>query len=67
MAKVLTAHGERKYLGELFGVSQLTIRRALEGQTNSALANKIRKVAIQRGGVVVNNTNNKKSPIDLAV
>lgn len=59
MAKVLTEHGERKELGKIFGVCQLTIRRALEGQTNTALAKKIRKTAIARGGVVVNNTNNK--------
>lgn len=55
MAKVLTEHGERKYLGKLFGVSQLTIRRALDGQTNTALAKKIRIAAIRRGGVIVNN------------
>ncbi|MCM1302241.1 MAG: DeoR family transcriptional regulator [Alistipes senegalensis] len=53
MAKVLTEHGERKYLGQLFGVSQLTIRRALDGLTNTTLAKKIRKTAIERGGVVV--------------
>lgn len=63
MAKVLTEHGERKELGKIFGVCQLTIRRALEGQTNTALAKKIRKAAITRGGVVVNNTNNKQASI----
>ncbi len=63
MAKVLTEHGERKELGKIFGVCQLTIRRALGGQTNTALAKKIRKAAITRGGVVVNNTNNKQASI----
>ena len=52
MVKVLTQHGERKYLGKLFEVSQLTVRRALDGQTNTPLARKIRKAAIERGGVV---------------
>lgn len=55
MTKVLTRHGERKYLGKLFGVSQLTIRRALDGQTETFLAKSIRKMAIARGGVVVEN------------
>ncbi|WP_304721238.1 hypothetical protein [uncultured Alistipes sp.] len=59
MAKVLTEHGERKELGKIFGVCQLTIRRALEGRTNTPLAKKIRIAAIKRGGVVVYNTTNK--------
>ena len=52
MAKILVENGERAYLGKLFGVSQPTIRRALDGKTNTDLAKKIRKVAIDRGGVV---------------
>lgn len=55
MAKVLVENGERAYLGKLFGVCQLTVRRALDGRTNTDLAKKIRKVAIARGGVVKNN------------
>ena len=52
MAKILVENGERAYLGKLFGVRQPTIRRALDGKTNTDLAKKIRKVAIDRGGVV---------------
>ena len=52
MAKILVENGERAYLVKLFGVSQPTIRRALDGKTNTDLAKKIRKVAIDRGGVV---------------
>lgn len=52
MAKILVENGERAHLGKLFGVSQPTIRRALDGKTNTDLAKKIRKVAIDRGGVV---------------
>ena len=52
MAKILVENSERAYLGKLFGVSQPTIRRALDGKTNTDLAKKIRKVAIDRGGVV---------------
>ena len=54
MMKILVENGERAYLGKLLGVSQPTIRRALSGQTNTDLAKKIRKVAIDRGGVVKN-------------
>jgi len=59
MAKVLVEYGERQYLAYLFKTSLPTVRAALRGQTNTALAKKIRTAAIKRGGVVVNNTNNK--------
>lgn len=59
MAKVLVEYGERQYLADLFETSLPTVRAALRGQTNTALAKKIRTAAIKRGGVVVNNTNNK--------
>ena len=52
MAKIILEYGERKVLGELFKVSQRTIRRALSCETNTDLAKKkIRKVALDRGGV----------------
>ena len=53
MAKVVTQHGESKELGRIFRVSQPTIRRALNGETNTPLAKKIRTAAIKRGGVVM--------------
>ena len=53
MAKILTRHGERQELGKIFKVSQPTIRRALDGRTNTDLAKKIRTAAIKRGGVMV--------------
>ncbi len=52
MERILVDRGERQSLGKLFVVSQLTVRRALNGQTNTELAKKIRKVAIDRGGVI---------------
>lgn len=55
MAKVLVEYGERKYLADLFKTTLPTVRAALRGQTNTALAKKIRAAAIKRGGVVVNN------------
>lgn len=59
MAKVLVEYGERQYLANMFKTSLPTVRAALRGQTNTALARRIRAAAIKRGGVVVNNTNNK--------
>lgn len=57
MAKIILEYGERKVLGEIFNVSQLTIRRALLCKTNTDLAKKIRKVALDRGGVLKPNQN----------
>lgn len=55
MAKVLVEHGEVAKLARLLGVARKTVGEALSGQTNTDLAKKIRKVAIDRGGVVKNN------------
>lgn len=52
MAKVLVMHGEINKLAQLLGVARKTVREALSGQTNTPLARKIRKLAIDRGGVV---------------
>lgn len=51
MGKILTKHGEREQLAKLFRVSRPTVNSALRGATKSALAKKIRKVAIDRGGM----------------
>lgn len=52
MAKVLVEHGEVAKLARLFGIARKTVSEALSGQTNTDLAKKIRKLAIDRGGVV---------------
>ena len=51
MGKVLVAVGEKKMLMKIFDKSHVTIRRALNGKTDTPLAKKIRKAAIERGGV----------------
>jgi hypothetical protein len=51
--RILTKHGERKELASLFQVSQPTIRAALNGESITELALKIRKAAIERGGIEV--------------
>lgn len=51
MGKILTDLGEKKELAKIFRKSHVTVRRALNGETNTPLAKKIRKAAIERGGV----------------
>ncbi len=57
MTQILTKHGEKKKLAELFGVSHVTVREALRGNSKSNLAERIRKVAIARGGIEVTQKN----------
>lgn len=52
MARVLVEHGEVVKLAKFLGIARKTVREALSGQTNTPLARKIRKLAIDRGGVV---------------
>lgn len=51
MGKILVAVGEKKILMKIFKKSHVTIRRALNGDIDTLTARKIRKVAIERGGV----------------
>lgn len=51
MAKILVAPGEKKKLMKIFDKSHVTVRRALNGETDTLLAKKIRTAAIKRGGV----------------
>ena len=58
MAKeVLLRRGERKELRRIFGVSEPTVIHALKFSTASELARKIRKAAIDRGGVEITYNN----------
>ncbi len=56
MKRILIPFGEAQRLGSLFHVSQPTIRRALRGKVDTDLSRKIRKAAIERGGVETNQT-----------
>lgn len=60
MAKVLVEYGEIAKLSRLLGVARKTVGEALSGQTNTALAQKIRKLALDRGGVVKSTRTNQK-------
>lgn len=51
MKEILIKHGKgRSEIAKLFGVSAVTVRDALKGRTQSELAIKIRRVAIEKGG-----------------
>lgn len=54
MKEILVKHGEiRQKIAETFGVSAVTVRSALKGRTRSPLAIRIRRMAIENGGVEV--------------
>ncbi len=55
MKKILVQENEKTYLKGLFGVSYPTIRKALNGKSASSLSLKIRKAALERGGVETDN------------
>lgn len=52
MKRIILSSEVREELVALFGVAEETISRALNYRSNSALAKKIRSVAIQKGGKV---------------
>ena len=56
MGEILMKHGERREIAKILDVSEVTVRNALKGRTQSELSERIRKLAIQRGGIEVNNT-----------
>lgn len=58
--RVFVPHGEKKELMKIFDCSHVTVREALNGNSNSKLAQKIRKAAIERGGVSVDNKSKRK-------
>jgi len=49
--KILVAIGEKKALGILLNASYPTVRTALNGKSDTLLLIKIRKAAIERGGM----------------
>lgn len=50
--RILIAYGEKRELARIFGVSELTVYRAINFVTDTPLAKRIRKAAIERGGAV---------------
>jgi hypothetical protein len=54
--KILVGVGEKTALMKMFDCSYITIRQALSFNSNTLLAQKIRAMAIYRGGVVSDGT-----------
>ena len=50
MRQIITRMGEGKTLADMFGVCQKTVIEALKFRSNSDLAVRIRRAAIERGG-----------------
>ncbi len=58
--KILVNHGDKQKIMKIFQCSYPTVRTALNGKVNSSLAHKIRKTAIEYGGVEVEIIKKKK-------
>lgn len=55
MKQILTKQGEVKAIARFLGCNRNTVTSALQGKYNTELAQRIRKVAIKRGGVEISN------------
>jgi len=51
--RIIVKHGENQKLAELFGHGMPFIRKSLLGERDTLEALKIRRVAIERGGIEV--------------
>lgn len=60
MNKILTERGEMKKIAALFNVDRRTVFNALTGVYDSELVRKIRKIAIDRGGMEMKPKNTLK-------
>lgn len=58
MTRILVAYGESKAIATLMKVSLPTVRQSLRGTLRSDLAMRIRKLALERGGMETINKNN---------
>lgn len=59
MQKIIVEFGIKKRLMDCMKVSHVTIRESLRGNVKTELGIKIRKLAIEMGGVELKSTNNK--------
>ena len=53
MDVIIVDHGERQKLMQILNVSYPTIKKALNGETFNKRAQKIREIAIKRGGRIL--------------
>lgn len=55
MKQILVKHGEAVAIARFLGCNKNTVTSALKGKYNTPLAQKIRKIALKRGGVEIDN------------
>jgi len=53
MNKIIVPQGAKGKLQNIFNTSHVTVRRALNGEGKSLLRDKIRKAALELGGIEV--------------
>ena len=53
MKQILTKHGEVTAIARFLGCDRNTVTNALQGKYNTELAQRIRKIAVKRGGVEI--------------
>jgi len=58
MKSILVNHGTKKEIMAAFGCTYPIVRAALNFKSNTPLSGKIRKAAINKGGRLVESTNN---------
>ena len=63
---IFISHGESSILANLLGVSLPTVRTALRGNSRTKLSDAIRKLAIERGGVLVPDPQSEEAAMLLA-
>lgn len=65
MNEIIVPHGTRDKLVKLFKTSYPTVRAALKGESKSLLSLRIRKGALENGGVEIVAVENKKKQVML--
>jgi hypothetical protein len=58
MKQIITQYGERRKMAKLFKTTPQLIHRALRFGSQSNLAQKVRKYALDNGGILIENNNN---------
>jgi divalent metal cation (Fe/Co/Zn/Cd) transporter len=53
MNKIIVAHGKKQKLQKLFNACHVTVRKALNGEKEDDLSKRIRKAALEDGGLEV--------------
>ncbi len=54
MSEILVRYGEQRAIAQILEVSDRTVRKALRGDSSVMQACKIRRIALERGGVELN-------------